>query len=118
MEHTAHLAGKRLELGESVVKGVALVDHAVQTGFAGDFQLLLENFSLFLFVTRVIGSGVWSAGLRPGAFRGVAFSRRFGDRSAGPAVIIQADFTDGDDFWMLRQFAQRFANIVRGFMGV
>jgi len=54
MKHPAHLAGKQLELGESVIKGVALVNHAVQSGFAGDFQLLPEYFGLFLFVARVV----------------------------------------------------------------
>ena len=54
MENAADFAGERLELRERVVKGIALVDDAVQSGFDGDFDLLLENVRLPLFVTRVI----------------------------------------------------------------
>ena len=114
MKNTADFSSERFELRERVLKGVTLVDDAVQPGFGGDFELLLEDSGLFRFVTCVIGRSAWSAGFRPGVFHGVAFSRRVGDRrSAKQAVIIQADFTNGDNFGMFRQFTQRLANIVR-----
>ncbi len=53
MEHAAHLSGERLELGERVIEGVALMDDTVQPGLGGDFELLLENVGLLLFVTRI-----------------------------------------------------------------
>ena len=56
MEHAAHFPGEWLELGERIVEGVALVDDAIQSGLGGDFELLLENVGLLLFVTRVFST--------------------------------------------------------------
>ncbi len=57
MKNAANFSGERFHLRERVVKGIALVDDAVQSKFGGDFDLLLENFRLLLFVTRVVGCG-------------------------------------------------------------
>ena len=75
------------------------MNHAVQSGFDGDFEVLLENLRLPLLVACVVVGS--AAGL-----------------SARQMVIVQTRFTDGNDFRMLHQFAQRFANIVRCCMGV
>jgi hypothetical protein len=98
MKHPADLAGERPELRERVVKGVALMDDTVQSGFDGNFELLPEYFRLLLFVTRVV-SGV------AGFF-------------AGQMVVIQAGFTDGHDFGMFYQFTQGGADVVRRLVGV
>ena len=95
MEHAADFSGERLELRQRVVEGVALVDDAVQSGFDGDFDLLLENFGLPLFVARVVSG---AAALR-----------------AGQVVVIQADFADGDDLGMFGEFAQGGAQVGRRF---
>ncbi len=92
-------AGEWLELRERVVESVALVDDAIQSGFDGDFELLLENVGLLLLVTRVVVGGEF----------------RF---LAGQTVIVQADFADGDDFGMLAHFAQGRAEVGRRFHGV
>ena len=99
MKNAADFSSERFELFERVVEGIALVDDAIQPGFGGDIQLLPENFGLFLFVARVVFGG--AAGLL-----------------ARQTMVIKADFTDGDDFRMLHQLAQRLANIVRCFVGV
>ena len=54
MKNAADFSGERFELRQRVVKGIALVDDAVQPGFDGDLDLLLENVRLPLFVTRVV----------------------------------------------------------------
>jgi len=94
MKNTADFSGEWLELRERVVKGVTLVDDAIQPGFGGNFELLLEKVSLLLFVTRVV-------------FRAAA------GFSARQPVIVQAGFTDGNDFGMPAHFAQGGAEVGR-----
>src|SRR5208283_1932739 len=109
--------GKRLELGERVVEGVALVDDAVQSGLGGDFELLPENVGLLLFVTRVVGRRCWWGETIDEPARGDA-RPTVRAAHAWQAVIIQADFSDGDDFGMLAHFAQGRAEVGWRFQGV
>ena len=96
MKHAARFADERFHLRDRVVKGIALVDDAVQSKFGGDFHLLPENFRLSLFVMRVVGCG---------EFRLLARQM----------VIVQTRFADGDDFGMSGKFAQGRSQIVRRF---
>ena len=55
MEYAANPCGEGLELGQCVFEGVALMDNAIQAEFGGDFEVLLEQVGLFLFVVVVGG---------------------------------------------------------------
>ncbi len=72
------------------------MDDAIQPGLGGDFKLLLEKFRLPLFVTRVVG---WTA-------TGLA---------TGQMVVIQADFTDRDNFGVPGKLTQGRAQVGRRF---
>jgi hypothetical protein len=94
MEDALDFSGKGFELRQRVVKRVALVDDAVQSGFAGDFNLLQKNVGLALLVVCVVAN---VAALR-----------------TGQMVIIQADLADGHNFGMFGVFAQGRAEVGRG----
>src|ERR1035437_582376 len=93
MKDAAHFAGERLELRKRVVERSALVDDTVQSKFGGDFELLLENFRLPLFVTHIV------------------FRRTAG--GTGRTKIIESGLADGDDFGMPSEFAQGRAEVVQ-----
>src|SRR4029077_1680372 len=90
---------------QRVVKRGALVDTAAQIKFRRDFELLLENFRLPVFVMRV-------SALTPSLSHPVGEGvRRTGE--GWQAIIIQPGFANGYDFGMPREFAQGRAQIFR-----
>jgi hypothetical protein len=100
MEHPTHAIHKWLHHPQRVLETIAaLMDDAIESGFGGDFELLLEDARLLLFVALIISArplplGTWQT------------------------IVVEAGFADGDDLGILSEFAERGTDVLRRLIGV
>ena len=93
MKDALDFSGEGRQLRQSILERIALMNDAVEPQLHRHIHLLAEQFRLAPLPAFKISVVVFP-------------------------VVIQARFANGDDFGMLRQFAQRRADILRGFQNM
>jgi hypothetical protein len=100
MKHSAHAISERLHHPQRIIEAIAaLMDDAVESGFGGNFELLLKDERLLLFVTLVISGCPLPLGTRQ-------------------AIVVETGFADGDDLGMFGEFVERGTDVLRRFVRI
>ncbi len=119
MKNAAEFISVRSHNFERVVPRVALMNDNIESELDREIELLFKETRLFRFVRAVVN-------LRFDFFFCLALQGAreylhlfpFRCFNARQTMIIETGFTDGDDAWILRQFAQGRCHIFFGFPGI